>query len=196
MKILGCIIAGGASRRMEREKGFTHLGGRPLISRVAERLLGQVDALTVNANGNADRMAFLKVPVFADRLVTGSTPLAGVHAALHHAQNAGFDAVLSVPSDTPFLPLDLRSRLEAGAPAIAASQGQEHYLTGLWPVSLLPRLEVAIMQQSLRRMWEWAALVEAKPIDWAIGLYDPFFNVNTPADLAQAETYLALSEKR
>ena len=50
--------------------------------------------------------------------------------------------------------------------------------------------------QGLIRAWEWVALAEATPVDWAIGDYDPFFNINIPQDLAQAETYLALSEKR
>ena len=195
MKIFGCIIAGGASSRMGQEKAFVQLGGRPLIAHVASRLSPQVEAFGINANGDAARFSFLGLPVSADRLATGGTPLAGIHAALHYAKNTGFDAVLSVPSDTPFLPLDLRLRLEADAPAIAASRGQEHYVTGLWPVSLLPSLEAAITQQSLKRVWEWAALVEAKPVDWAAGTHDPFFNINTPADLAQAETYLALSEK-
>ena len=137
----------------------------------------------------------MRLAVLADRLITGGTPLAGIHAALYCADNVGFDAVLSVPSDTPFLPLDLRERLEAQSPAFAASQGQEHYVTGLWPVSLLPRLEAAVVHQGLIRVWEWAALAEATPVDWAMGGYDPFFNINTPQDLAQAETYLALSEK-
>ena len=194
MKIFGCIIAGGTSSRMGQEKALVRLGGKPLIAHVANRLGPQVEALGVNANGDAARLAFLGLLVFADRLATGGTPLAGIHAALHYANDAGFDAVLSVPSDTPFLPLDLRLRLEASAPAIAASQGREHYVTGLWPVSLLPRLETAITQESLKRVWEWAELVEAKPVDWAAGNHDPFFNINTPADLAQAETYLALSE--
>ena len=195
MKIFGCIIAGGTSSRMGREKALVQLGGHPLITHVANRLGQQVEALGINANGDATRFSFLGLPVFPDQLATGDTPLAGLHAALHYANNAGFDAVLSVPSDTPFLPLDLRLRLEASAPSIAKSQGQEHYVTGLWPVSLLPRLEAAITQHSLKRVWEWAALVEAKPVDWAAGTHDPLFNINTPEDLEQAETYLALSEK-
>ena len=195
MKIFGCIIAGGTSSRMGQEKALVQLGAHPLIAHVANRLGLQVETLGVNANGDAARFAFLGLPVFADRLATGGTPLAGLHAALHYAKNAGFDAVLSVPSDTPFLPLNLRLRLEGSAPAIAASQGQEHYVTGLWPTSLLPRLEAAITQRNLKRVWEWAALAEAKPVEWAAGNRDPFFNINTPQDLAQAETYLALSEK-
>ena len=194
MKIFGCIIAGGTSSRMGQEKALVRLGGKPLIEHVANRLGPQVETLGINANGDATRFSFLGVSVLADLLATGGTPLAGIHAALHYANDAGFDAVLSVPSDTPFLPLDLRLRLEPGAPAIAASQGQEHYVTGLWPTSLLPRLETAIAHQSLKRVWEWAALAESKPVEWAAGNHDPFFNINTPQDLAQAETYLTLSE--
>ncbi len=195
MKVLGCIIAGGASSRMGTEKALMQLGGKPLISLVTEKLTRQVDGLWINANGDLARFSFLNIPIIADRLITGGTPLAGLHASLYYASRAGFEAVLSVPSDTPFLPYDLRIRLESVAPAIAASRGQVHYLTGLWPVSLLQRLETAITQHNLKRVWEWAKLVEANPVDWAGGIYDPFFNINSPADLALAETCLALSEK-
>lgn len=195
MRVLGCIIAGGISSRMGQEKALMQLGGEPLITHVAKRLAIQVEQLSVNANGEAERFTFLNLPIFNDHIATGGTPLAGLHAALHFAKTSHFDAVLSVPSDTPFLPLDLRSRLETHATAVASSRGQQHYLTGLWPASLLPELETAIAEQGIKRVWEWAVLVKAKPVEWSITDFDPFFNINTPEDLAQAETYLALSEK-
>ena len=58
MKVLGCIIAGGASSRMGQEKSLVQLGGKPLISHVADRLSEQVDSLCVNANGDAARFYF------------------------------------------------------------------------------------------------------------------------------------------
>ena len=195
MRVLGCIIAGGVSSRMGQEKALMQLGGKSLIAHVATRLAGQVEQLSVNANGYATRFKFLNLPVFHDLIATGGTPLAGLHASLQYAKMRNFDAVLSVPSDTPFLPFDLRLRLEIQPPSIAASRGQEHYLTGFWPVSLLSVLEIASATRNLKRAREWAALVGAKPVGWAEAELDPFFNVNTPEDLAQAETYLVLSEK-
>ena len=51
--IVGCILAGGLSRRMGgRDKPLIPLGDRPMIARVSERLSPQVSCLIVNANGD------------------------------------------------------------------------------------------------------------------------------------------------
>ena len=155
--------------------------GRPLIAHVVENLMPQVEALAINANGNAQRFGFLGLPVFPDELNDIYTPLAGLHAALHWAAHRSFDAVLTVPCDGPFLPLDLRTRLAAKTPAVAASGGQIHYLTGLWPVSLQHALEAALAS-GLRRVQDFVALAKAKSVKWPVGRVDPFANINTPED--------------
>ncbi len=103
MTILGAIIAGGKSSRMGQDKALMDFHGRPLISAVAERIRPQVDWLIFNANGDAARFANLGCEVVPDRYDTG-TPLSGLHAALSFGAEQGFDAVLTVPCDTPFLP--------------------------------------------------------------------------------------------
>ena len=181
MKVLGAVIAGGKSSRMGREKALMVWQGKPLIAHVVERLGPQVDALAINANGDAQRFGFLGLPTFPDELHDIHTPLAGVHAALHWAAHRSFDAVLTVPCDGPFLPLDLRTRLAAQTPAVAASGGQTHYLTGLWPISLEQALEAALAS-GLRRAQDFVALAEAKSVEWPMISCDPFANINTPED--------------
>jgi len=181
MKVLGVIIAGGKSSRMGQEKALMAWQGRPLIAHVAKLLVPQVDALAINANGDALRFGFLGLPVFPDELRDIHTPLAGLQAALRWAANAPFDAVLTVPCDTPFLPRDLRQRLEALVPAIAASAGQKHYLTGLWPVALRGTLEKAL-GQGQRRVQDFVAASAANVVEWPVGRVDPFANINTPED--------------
>ena len=64
---------------------------------------------------------------------------------LHYGAKQGFDAVVTVPSDAPFLPLDLvhtacwRAGEVTGA-AIARSGGQDHYLTGIWTTAWQRRI--------------------------------------------------------
>jgi molybdopterin-guanine dinucleotide biosynthesis protein A len=188
MKVLGVIIAGGKSSRMGQEKALMGWQGRPLIAHVVEHLMPQVEAVAINANGDAQRFGFLGLPVFADELNDIHTPLAGLYAALAGAANSSFDAVLTVPCDGPFLPLDLRQRLEALVPAIAASAGQKHYLTGLWPVALRGTLQKAL-GQGQRRVQDFVALAGAASVDWPILPRDPFANINTPEDFKR------LSEK-
>jgi len=161
MKVAGVIIAGGRSSRMGgREKALLAVGNSPLIQRVIERVRPQVDMLAINANGDPARFAGFDLPVFADRLAIG-TPLAGIEAALYWASQAGADLLLTVPSDTPNLPADLVSRLAAQAPAIAASAGQDHNLTGVWPAELHAVLANAIERNGLRAVKDFARLADA-----------------------------------
>lgn len=190
MNILGAIIAGGASSRMGREKALIGIDGVPLIERVASRLRFQVDSLVINANGDPGRFASLAYPVVPDELTDIGTPLAGIHAVLRHARAQGFAAAVTVPSDTPFLPLDLVQRLaEAGAhkgAAIAMTLGQPHYLTGIWTTALLPALERRMKDEGLRRVQDFATAAEAERVLWSDHPHDPFFNINTPDDLRRA----------
>jgi molybdenum cofactor guanylyltransferase len=196
MAVLGAIIAGGQSRRMGGvEKAFIPLDGVPLIERVLSRLMLQVDHLVISANGDPARFGKLKCPVIADLLPETGTPLAGLHAVLMHAVEAGFDAVLSTPCDAPFLPLDLAAVLREagrGRAIIAASDDQSHYLTGYWPASLAPVLDDAIKVKGLRRVQDFKTLVNAFELVWPASLLDPFLNINTPEDLALAEAMAGL----
>lgn len=183
MMIAAVIITGGTSSRMGREKAFLELGGRPLLAHVIGRLAPQVQAIVINANGDPRRFAPFGLPVIADRRGDVATPLAGLHAALYFALENKFDAVLSAPSDTPFLPADLVERLqEQPLPAIAASGGQSHYLTGLWPVVLAQTLDREI-SHGLRRVQDFAARAQAREVEWPLVPLDPFVNINTPEDL-------------
>ena len=192
MKILGVVIAGGASTRMGGiEKAFISLDGVTLIERVLSRLRFQVDDVVVNANGDAARFSALNVAVVADHLQNIGTPLAGLHAALAFAAQGGFDACVTVPSDSPLIPLDLVERLldggEITGAAIATSLGQEHYLTGIWTTALAQPLERLIIHDGLRRVQDFVAKSHAAKIGWAADPHDPFFNINTPEDLTAAE---------
>lgn len=193
MKIAAVIVAGGRSSRMGREKAFELVAGETILSRTIARLSSQVAALVINANGETAQLRQTGLPLIPDLRDDVGTPLAGVHAALAFAARDGFDAVLTVPSDCPFLPSDLVEKLEAatGATAIAASAGQAHYLTGLWPVVLLPRIEKALGQPRTPRLQDWVSDAGAAIIEWPSHPYDPFFNVNTPDELAEANRIAA-----
>ena len=100
------ILAGGLARRMGGgDKLLLKLGGLTLLDHIVERLTPQVSSIAINANGDPRRFPY---PVIADSLPGVSGPLAGVQAALVHAQ--GNPCVLTVSGDTPFLPADLVAR--------------------------------------------------------------------------------------
>jgi molybdopterin-guanine dinucleotide biosynthesis protein A len=192
MKILGAIIAGGHSTRMGgREKSFLDLAGASLLDRTLSRLRFQVDEIIINANGDASRFAATGVTVVEDVLTDVGTPLAGLQAALYYGASKGFDAVVTVPSDAPFLPLDLVERLlEAGevtGAAIARSGGQDHYLTGIWTTAMAKPLGRLIEAEAMKRVQDFVTRAKAEKVVWAAVPHDPFFNINTPEDLTMAE---------
>ena len=193
MRTCAVIVAGGRSSRMGREKAFELIRGRSILQRIVSRLGGQVQALVLNANGDVGRFEELGRPVIGELRSDIGTPLAGLHAAMAHAKANGFGRVLTTPSDTPFLPADLVERLAAagGQAAIAASDGQAHYLTGLWSPDLLPQLVASFEQPRIPRLQDWVRMCGAAVVEWPAEPFDPLFNVNTPEELAQAERIAA-----
>jgi molybdopterin-guanine dinucleotide biosynthesis protein A len=109
----------------------------------------------------------------------------------------GAECVLTVPADTPFLPLDLAERLAAAREAAgatvacAASRGRIHAVVALWPVTLASVLEAAL-GEGTRRIDRWAEAQGLAVAEFAAEGADPFFNVNTPEDLAAAEALLGV----
>jgi molybdopterin-guanine dinucleotide biosynthesis protein A len=194
VKIAGIIVAGGRSTRMGGvEKILLEVGGKRILDRLIGRMAPQVRQLAINANGDGARFKSTGFTVIPDLPGDAATPLAGLHAGLHWAKSQGFEALIALPSDAPFLPYDLVARLAAAKQkaAIAASGGQNHYLTGLWSVSLLRALDDAIKNNGMLRVKDWASFVRAVAIEWPVHPFDPFFNVNTPEDLAEAQAIAA-----
>ena len=193
--IAGVLLAGGQARRMGGgDKCLSLLAGRALLSHVIERAEPQLSALALNANGNPDRFADVALPVISDPLGGNSGPLAGVLAGLEWAIESvpGAKHVATIATDTPFFPHDLVSRLVAALAhtpspiACAASRGRLHPVFGLWPVALAQDLRQAL-ESGLRKVDQWTSRhgIAVAHFDAPDG--DPFFNINTQEDLAQAE---------
>ncbi|CAN7487405.1 molybdenum cofactor guanylyltransferase MobA [Pararhizobium sp. LjRoot255] len=200
------ILAGGRSSRMGSDKAAVMLGGRPLLSHIIERLTPQAAGLSVNSNANA-RLDFAPgIAVFADTVPGHAGPMAGVLAAMRHAAEC-FPAashVATVPTDTPFVPRNLVPRLRGAITgpaqiAVAYSAGAVHPVFALWPVGLAGELEHWLLTDDKRRVRSFIeshamVAVDFPLIETAAGPIDPFFNINTPADLETAERWLPLIE--
>ena len=183
------------------DKALQILGGRPLLAHAIERLKPQVAGMVINANGEASRFAAFRLPVIADSIAGFAGPLAGVHAGLVwvRANHPGIEQVVTVSADTPFFPTDLVARflasLNQNRPLLVArSEEGLHPVIGLWPVSMVTALEESL-KQGVRKasafVQERGAIEVFFPrIEIGARLIDPFFNINSPEDLAKADALL------
>jgi molybdopterin-guanine dinucleotide biosynthesis protein A len=197
--IVGVLLAGGLARRMGGgDKPLRTISGRTILDLVIERMRPQAAALVLNANGDPARFAAYGLPVVADSVADNPGPLAGVLAGLDWtaANRPDCPMIVSVPTDAPFLPVDLVARMEAqmaaeGADlACAASGGQAHPVIGLWPVRLREDLRRALVDEGIRKVDVWTARYRLATVPFPDRPIDPFFNANRPEDLDRASALL------
>eukprot|EP01037_Dinobryon_pediforme_P005460 gene5460-5516_t len=195
--VAAVLLAGGQGSRMAvdgqvPDKPLRRLAGRTLLDHAIGRVAPQVGGMVLNVNGDASRYAAWRLPVVADSVADHPGPLAGILAGMRWAAENGFSDVLSVATDTPFLPIDLVARLQAARSAdavplaCAASGGWTHPVIGLWPVRLADTLETDL-RAGMRKIDAWTARHGIARAEFASLPFDPFFNVNRPGDLAEAE---------
>lgn len=190
------ILAGGLARRMGGgDKPLRPIGGRTILDHVIARIGPQCSALALNANGDPARFAQWNLPIIADSVEGFVGPLAGVLAGMDWAAPQG-DWLLSVAADCPFLPLNLVSRLadtqmQNDADIVVASSGaQAHPVIALWRIALREDLRHALVVEHMRKIDRWTARYKVVHVEWPNEPVDPFFNANTPEDLAAAEAFL------
>ncbi|MDX8456042.1 molybdenum cofactor guanylyltransferase MobA [Mesorhizobium sp. VK9D] len=201
--VAGIILAGGQSRRMGGgDKPLLSLGKVRLLDHVAARLKPQVAILGLNANGDPARFAAMELPVLKDTVPGYAGPLVGILTGLEWAtKQTGCQWLVSAAGDTPFFPDDLVERLVAaahdrpGAIAVASSDGRWHPTFALWPLGQREPLRHFLVDEDNRRVSAFIerhgyVAVEFPMIEAGGQRIDPFFNVNTPDDLAEAERLL------
>jgi len=176
IRVLGAVLAGGRAVRFGGDKTLALLNGRRLIDIVSEGLTLQV-AGTVLCGRSLPGWRSLD-----DRPQAGLGPLGGLCAALHFAQAAGYDCVLSVAGDVVPVPPQLTAWLgtESNGNARAAVVAGQHLL-GLWPTHLAGPLDAHLAATKDRSMHRWIAASGAVRVEIPVMLA----NINMRADLEQ-----------
>jgi molybdenum cofactor guanylyltransferase len=179
------ILAGGQGRRIGGDKGLQLLRGKPLIQWVLESMRPQSAEILIGANGDRAEYAAFGCPVVADRMPAGSGPLAGLQSAMLSAHH---EWIVSVPCDTPFLPVDLIARLLAAIgdaeAAVAVAGGKRQPTIALYRKNVLPKLD-ACLASGERKVGNWldSLHVHDAVFDDATG----FVNINSLEELAAFE---------
>ncbi|MBP6052856.1 MAG: molybdenum cofactor guanylyltransferase MobA [Pseudomonadales bacterium] len=203
--IIGLILAGGRGRRMGEGnlKYLRTLGSRTLLERALARARPQVDTLLINSASAPATLRSHGMQVVPDSVPGFVGPLAGVLAGMEHAASRFPQAqwLVTMAVDTPWFPLDLVQRLVAqrraddAEIAIAASGGRTHPVFALWPLGIAAHLRAALEVEGQRKVDAFQARYRRVLVEWRCEPHDPFFNINTPDDLARAERALAAAQE-
>jgi molybdopterin-guanine dinucleotide biosynthesis protein A len=190
-QITGLILAGGQGSRLGGvDKGLQAFEGLPLAQHALQRLAPQVGRMMISANRNLEIYERMGVPVWADEPSSSGHegPLAGFLAGLARCETP---YLVTVPCDSPRMPLDLVQRLwqalqdEAADVAVAATRrGGEIKLE---PVFCLMKRELqaslqSYMESGQRKIERWTAKQRRAEVVFADAV--AFANVNTPDELA------------
>jgi len=199
--ITGLILAGGRGSRMGGvDKGLQNFNGIPLALHTLMRLGPQVQSVMVNANRNLSAYESFGASVWPDASADFAGPLSGFMVGLERAETP---FVLTVPCDTPRLPLDLAERLAAALvrdsadiAMAAAPETNAHGVTELrtQPVFCLLKIElleslVKFTQAGGRKIDAWTAQHHTVIVAFDTSSDDPhaFANVNTLQELQALE---------
>lgn len=190
--IAGVVLAGGKSSRMGEDKAKCSLGETSLLARTAARLAPQVGSLAINANRAHPLPA--GAVLIGDPIGGQPGPLAGILAGLEWANelHPKPDYVAFVPVDAPFFPEELVKRLAAAADGnkiiVARAAGHVHPVFSLWPVNESGLLRLNLVSGGPRKVIAYIETQPHKFVDFESD--EPFFNINTPEDIATAASRL------
>lgn len=190
------ILAGGKATRMGGgDKSLLPLGDGTILSHVIERLEPQAGPIALNANGDPSRFDDFGIPVIGDPMPGQPGPLGGVLAGLHWGRAANASHIVTVAADTPFFPSNYVAALEAEERAtrarvvFAKTSDGRHPTFGLWSTDLIESLADAVAS-GVRKVVAFADEAGSSSHEFARREFDPFFNVNTPQDLQEAQRLL------
>ncbi len=203
--VVGIILAGGLARRMGGgDKCLLPLVGKTLLQRTIDRAQPQVAHLLLNANGSSLRFARTRLPVIPDLFSNNLGPLAGIHAGFTwmETHTPSVEWLVSFASDTPFFPNSLTSdflRAVTAHPAtklvVATSKSKQHPVFALWHKSLMRDISKLLEAGTPPRLQDWVNSHHPQQVDYSASSFDPFFNINTPQDLYDAEPLAAMADK-
>ncbi|MEX0906748.1 MAG: molybdenum cofactor guanylyltransferase [Gemmatimonadota bacterium] len=203
-RALGAIIAGGRSTRYGAPKALARVGGVRVVDRVASALRAVVAAADIVAIVNDAALGDEIALPWRSDVLAGVGAVAGVHAALAWALERGCAGALVVACDMPFVESALlRAILDAAEPAVAPDavlpesagpRGVEP-LCAWYATSCISAIEAAAARGDGRMIGFHSDIAVTRiPLAQVRAFGDPsllFRNLNTPADLLDAERHAA-----
>ena len=197
--INGVILAGGKGSRMGyQDKPLLALGNKRIIDWILQSATPQVEKLVLNVNRNAELYANLLLPAVADTCSNEGGPLAGIHAAMlwTKANDPDCTHLACFPGDVPWFDANYVRRViekmikEDTQVGWLQTQLQRQPLFSVWDI----RQEPALRQALQNNFYSPMKFIQSQPNSLVImsnTAAGHYLNLNTPEELAQAESLLA-----
>ena len=188
------IMIGGKSSRLGGGiKSLIKINNKKIFDIILERIQPQIDKIIINSNIEDTEISKYKFPIIKDVKQGYLGHLAGIHAGMQwlNKNKPKVDWLLTLPGDTPFIPLNLVSCFEEkinqdSKIILAKSNDKIHPIIGAWHTSLLTSLNEHL-ESGTRKILEWAKNHPLEFLEFNEKSYDPFFNINTQIDINKAE---------
>lgn len=183
------VLAGGASRRMGRDKAtMPHPGGATtMVEHTVEVLRGRCRPVFVVA-APGQPLPALQAEVLRDD-IRGVGPLLATGRGLLAAAQAGLDRAFVSAVDMPYLSVDVIDELvaydNADIDIVLPWDGRDHYLAGIYRTRLAERIN-ALVAAGERSMHSLTDTVLTQRV--VLPPTRALTNVNSAADLAQQMT--------
>jgi molybdopterin-guanine dinucleotide biosynthesis protein A len=187
LKATGILLAGGKSSRMNKNKAFLELGGKPLVERSLTVLKAVFTEVLISSN-KPELYAGYEVLVIPDETL-GRGPLEGLYQGL---KAATYDEVFFVACDMPFLRAELIRFMSAWIPeydvVVPQLQSGLHPLHAFYHRRCLPSIKNNLEADRLKIIDFYPSCsvryVEETELRNFHNLSEVFCNVNTPEDWA------------
>ncbi len=186
------ILCAGTSKRFGSNKMLAPLAGKPLLAHTIERMRPQVSDLALN--GEEREYGEFGLPIFPDAIVGKLGPLVGILTAMEWAARLGYERVLTISGDTPFVPdclAEMLANIQGNGIVLPQVENRRHQICGFWPVGEASNLRAYLQEERDYKVGSFLMSCET-----TICLFpkkngvDPFFNINTQEDMQRAEQIL------
>jgi len=197
--VAGIILAGGKNSRMGAEKALLKIGAKPIIEIISTALKPLTEEIIIVSNRPEQYSTYGDLVV--GDIIPGCGPLGGIHAGLLHSSG---QAALVTACDTPFVSANLARLLMKHAAGydlvVPRYRGFLEPLFALYNKSCLNTIEARLKQGRNKITGFYDDLrvryVEEEELRSAETELDRvFLNVNTPVDLAKAQTIVEVAKK-
>lgn len=178
-QVLGAVLAGGRSSRFGSDKALALVGSQPLLSHAIDTLRDVTQAIVVCGREWPNEISL------EDRPAPGMGPLGGLSAALHYGQQNGFEWVLTLACDTPFVSSTVLSDLISRQEPVFVDQ---HPVIGLWPTKACEALDQFLVADGKHCLRAFGRSIAARPLQTSANIANFNFEMDLQRWLAGPES--------